>query len=512
MGALPVVFQRSDALHPGRSLCDLSHKHLYTASMGQLIPIDVLDCVPGDVVSLGIEAVIRFQPMVAPILHQIDYKVYSFFVPYRILEPGIEVLWTGGESGSETFTPNRWTTFESTAVGSLYDYFGFQPGTFPTGVAPLKLPLEAYNLIWNEYFRDENLQGPVVIADNADVLNVDWSKDYFTSALPWQQKGTAPALPISGTSSAVWDYSTFRHIPGTANMDNLVASSASISSTIGVVNTSGDLTSWQNLYQAFNDNSVDFSEATTFDVADIRTAFAVQRLLERSARGGSRYTEWLRSVMGVAPRDERLQRPEYIGGHSNPVIISEVLQTSESATTPQGTMAGHGLGITDGYIGKYRCQEYGCIMTVAVVKPKPAYMTGNPRQWLKPTKYDWYYPQFVNMSEQAVLNSELYVSTDSPTNQGIFGYQGRYNEMRYRPDMVTGLMRTDFDYWHLARSFASSPALNADFIELKPIETTRIFAVEDPDATPGLIISAGIQCKAIRPIPITPMPGLLDHI
>lgn len=507
MGALPVVFQRSDALHPGRSLCDLSHKHLYTASMGQLIPIDVLDCVPGDVVSLGIEAVIRFQPMTAPVLHQIDYKVYSFFVPYRILEPGIEVLWTGGESGAETFTPNRWTTFESTAIGSLYDYFGFQPGLFPAGVAPLRLPLEAYNLIWNEYFRDENLQSAVSITDNASVLNVAWSKDYFTSSLPWQQKGTAPALPISGTSSAVWDISSFSQGFGSDMSTVDVAHSSSIHS-LYLYNT----TAAYNALGWANSNTVDLSEATTFDVSDIRTAFAVQRLLERSARGGSRYTEWLQSVMGVSPRDERLQRPEYIGGHSNPVIISEVLQTSESATTPQGTMAGHGLGITDGYIGKYRCQEYGCIMTVAVVKPKPAYMTGNPRQWLKPTKYDWYYPQFVNMSEQAVLNSELYVTTDGTTNQGIFGYQGRYNEMRYRPDMVTGLMRTDFSYWHLARKFASPPALNGDFIELKPIETTRIFAVEDPDVTPGLIISAGIQCKAIRPIPITPMPGLLDHI
>ena len=207
-----------------------------------------------------------------------------------------------------------------------------------------------------------------------------------------------------------------------------------------------------------DNNVVDLSTAATFNVADLRLAFQIQKWMERNARAGARYTEYLRAHFGVAPKDERLQRPEYIGGSRNACIISEVLKTGTTdATSPQGNLAGHGITAGETYIAKYHAQEFGVIMGIMSIMPRTAYQQGIDRQWLRRSRYDFYSPEFANLSEQAVERAELYASGVEAENRTIFGYQGRYDEMRVKRSQVCGLMRTDFNYWHLGRIFPRRP-------------------------------------------------------
>jgi len=248
--------------------------------------------------------------------------------------------------------------------------------------------------------------------------------------------------------------------------------------------------------------------ASTFDIADLRLAFQVQRWMERNARAGVRYTEFLQAHFGVAPRDDRMQRPEYIGGSKSPIIVSEVLQTSgtKDEPTPQGNMAGHGISVSTNHCGKFRCQEFGLIMGILSVMPRSAYQQGINRQWLRRTKYDFFFPEFANLSEQVIETAEIYASGVEAENINPFGYQGRYDEMRIKPNMVVSEMKDTYDYWHLGRIFTSAPTLDDTFITCTP--SKRIFAAE---SEPGLIISHGNLIKAIRPIPLSAEPGLIDH-
>ena len=232
--------------------------------------------------------------------------------------------------------------------------------------------------------------------------------------------------------------------------------------------------------------------------------FQIQKWLERNARSGVRYTEFLRSHFGVSPRDDRLQRPEYVGGSKSPIIVSEVLQTSETGTSPQGNMAGHGISASSTYCGKYRATEYGVMMGIMSIMPRSMYQQGINRQWMRKTKYDYYFPEFANLSEQAVKNYELYVSGDNTADDLIFGYQGRYDEMRTKQNMVCGQMRNTFSYWHLGRIFSSQPALNSSFITCVPRKD--IFAAP---SEPGLIVQIANLIKAWRPMPISQIPVLL---
>jgi hypothetical protein len=527
------AFQYVSNLQPGRSMFDLSYQKKFTCDMGQLIPIMCDECVPGDVFKISNEAVIRFQPLVAPILHEINMEVQYFFVPYRLLwnaetndeteDTGTwEQFITGGEDGNDTSTLPRWTPSDTDAwsVGSLWDYFGFPiyDGASVTdldGYTPMDFPRRAYNLVYNEYYRDENLQTEVGL-DNEDVLNRNWRKDYFTSALPWQQKGTALALPVAG--AVEWDNASPNQFIGSAPPHSSAAIEVDdYASNYNIYAQSAN--GANNLYEFLNSNEL---VATTFDVSDLRLAFQTQRWLERNARAGSRYVESLKSHFGISPRDDRFQRPEYIGGTKSPVMISEVLQTSggsdDSNATPQGTLAGHGLNVSIGKVGNFRVPEFGLIIGLMSVMPKPAYNSqGINRQWRRITKYDFYWPEFMNLSEQAIENGELSIeSGDGATSALIFGYQGRYDEMRIKHDMVCGLMRTDFDYWTLTRQLTngSSPALNSAFIEAKAGHTGSftirkdIFAVP---SEPGLIVNFGNLINALRPLPIQPEPGLIDH-
>ena len=468
--------------------------------MAQLIPVMCDEVVPGDFFQIGNQAVIRFQPLVAPILHEINMYVHYFFVPYRILWEDWEDFISGGEDGKFADPIPEWEP-TITTEGSLWDFMGFPVGVDPDGAYPIDFMRRAYNLVWNEYYRDENLQTEVALT-NETILNRDWEKDYFTSSLPWQQRGIAPALPISGTTSAIWDVSKF----AVAGATGLWASSDTVPADIlygGVAQTIAN-------QRAFlNGNTVDLSTASTFDIADLRLAFQIQKWMERNARGGVRYTEFLRSHFGVSPRDERLQRPEYIGGTKAPCIISEVLQTSSTDTTSaQGNLAGHGITVTNNFAGKYHATEFGLIIGIMSVMPRSAYSQGIDKQWLRKTKYDFFFPEFANLSEQAILNAEICATGDDTHNLDIFGYQGRYDEMRTKNSQIVSGMRTTFDYWHLGRQFdpLSPPTLNADFVKCTPRKD--IFAVP---SEPGLIVNFANIIKAFRPLPYMAVPGLIDH-
>jgi len=484
------VYEHVGGLHPGRSVFDLSYEKKLTCDMAQLIPVMCDEVVPGDFFQIGNQAVVRFQPLVAPILHEINMYVHYYFVPYRILWDDWEDFISGGIDGQFSDPVPEWEPTDTT-VGSLWDYLGFPTGVDPDGAYPLDFPRRAYNLVYNEYYRDENLQTEVALT-NETILNRAWEKDYFTSSLPWQQRGTAPALPISGSTTAVFATGT------NANVASLNYNSGSNR----IITGSGTA-------QALAANTVDLSTASTFDIADLRFAFQIQKWMERNARAGARYTEFLRSHFGVSPRDERLQRPEYIGGSKAPCIISEVLQTSSSdATSAQGNLAGHGITVSDAYCGKYHAKEFGLIIGIMSIMPRSAYSQGIDKQWLRKTKYDFYFPEFANLSEQAILNAEICATGTLSHNQDIFGYQGRYDEMRTKNSMIVGQMRGTFDYWHMGRQFdvGSPPVLNANFIKCVPRKD--IFAVP---SEPGLIINFGNVIKAFRPLPYMAVPGLIDH-
>jgi len=496
------VFKRVGSVMPGRSVFDLSYDKKMTADMGYLYPIMCDEVVPGDKFEIGNEIVIRFQPLVAPVLHEINAYVHYYFVPYRLLDDTWEDFITGGVDGDSVAVLPRWDPTNYT-VGSLWDYMGFPAGVKPAGRLPLDYPRRAYNLIYNEYYRDETLIDEVALTSET-IKKRAWEKDYFTSALPWQQRGTAPALPISGTTSAIFPADLYVYSASSSRRAYAAGGTNAVLAT-AIGDGSSDL--YRTKKSDLDNNTVDLSDATTFNVADLRLAFQIQKWMERNARAGVRYVEFLGAHFGVHPKDERLQRPEYLGGSKNPVIISEVLQTSSTDTeSPQGNLAGHGISVGQTFCASYFAQEFGLIMGIMSVMPKPAYQQGIDRQWLRQTRYDFYFPEFANLSEQAVERVELYASAVEAENKTIFGYQGRYDEMRVKRNMVCSLMRTDFNYWHMGRIFSSAPALNETFIDCDA--TKRIFAVP---SEPGLIVDVGNRIRAIRPMPIQSEPGLIDH-
>jgi len=508
------VFQRTGSLIPGKSVFDLSYDKKFTCDMGQLIPVLCDEMVPGDYFELGNSAVIRFQPMVAPVLHEINFYVHYYFVPYRLMWDDWEDFITGGTDGQDASVLPRWTP-TNTAVGSLWDFLGFPTGVNPTGALPLDFPRIAYNMIYNEYYRDETLITEVALT-NETILNRCWEKDYFTSALPWQQRGISPALPITGSTSAVFGVAPTLAVdvnwPAVSGANLVNMQSNSSTNAPGTTDTKEALeantaTVSNQITKTYLDaNTVDLSSASPFDLADFRVAFQIQKWMERNARAGARYIEFLNAHFGVAPKDDRLQRPEYIGGSKTPVIISEVLQTSETDTSPQGNLAGHGISVSQAYCGKYHAKEFGVVVGIMSVMPRSLYQQGINRQWLRTTRYDFYFTEFANLSEQAIEQAEIYATGVQAENQTIFGYQGRYDEMRTKQSMVCSEMRSTFDYWHISRQFAAAPTLNGTFVTCTPRKD--IFA---DAADPGLIVSFGNIIKATRPIPIMGEPGLIDH-
>lgn len=543
-------FNKVGGLKPRRNLFDLSYQVKGTCDMGQLIPVQFDEVVPGDTFRIGQEVVIRFQPLVAPILHEITATTHTFFVPYRLLWDNWENFITGGEDGTDASVPPEWIPDQAVdnQTGSLWDYFGLPIGwTANTGNLPRALPIldfprRAYNFIWNEWYRDQDLQEEVPLT-NKQILHRAWSKDYFTSARPSQQKGPAPAFPLRGTLPVTFpnfqnlpiDFVTFPGQQRLALSATRVAGSGNQSVTLqadgpSTAGTDGYLAAITNSLNTDNARgSVNLGNSITFNASDFRLVFQIQKWLERNMRAGTRYTEFLRAHFGVAPTDARLDRPEYIGGTRTPVVVSEVLQTSQSTQpttdqsgSPQANMAGHGIVAARNFAGSYHVQEYGIILTLMSVMPKATYQNGVNRQWLRRTKYDFYFPEFSHLSEQGIYNGEIqwrcfWVNDGNNTDSLLFGFQGRYDEMRVKHDIVTSELRDlqgrpNIPYWHLGRAFNPSHSnpqrvfLNDEFIKCVP--SKRIFSV---GTVKGLIYNVNNRIIAARPIPSIADPGLVDH-
>lgn len=541
------IFNKVYGNKPRRNAFNLSYSVKTTMEMGKLYPIAIQEMVPGDTFKLGNEVVINLQPMNAPAYINLNWYCYAFFVPYRVLWDKWEEFITKGQDGDTTielpkFERKQYITDSAFRYNTLWDYFGFPTGVVPSGMsAPVDFPWRAYNLIWNEYFRDENLQDPVgtdptdtTIAFNTDVLNVNWGKDYFTAALPFSQRGTASALPITMDISGLGVVFNDTDLPIFAQItDGEGGSQTRVyqkrNGDISVLsNSSGQpLDATQKFLNAdISGAGADVTgkiNSTSADVEDLRMMFAIQRWQEINARGGVRYTEFLRAQYGTSPRDERLQRPEFIGGCKSPIIVQNVLQQSNadnnsaSQKTLVGTKYGQGMTADVNNLGTYYASEFGVMMIVAFLRPKTSYMQGINRQWLKNNTFDFFNPLFTSLGEQEVLNEEIFAKsgdsdplTDKNSNRSIWGYEARYNEMRYNADLVTGKMRpakqtgeASFDYWHLGRYFDQLPNLNGEFLKCNPDK--RIFQATDEV---GFICHIGNRIKALRPLPYMAVPHL----
>lgn len=543
----------------GRSVFDLSHVKRFTCDMGQLIPVYFDECVPGDTRKIGMQCVTRFQPLVSPILDSVDLTVHYFFVPTRLLmnkEDDWNTFLTGGVNGTDesvSLPPFVFSLFETGGSGdypfsngkymgkySLWDYFGLPlVKNEDGGQAYVRIAQKnninafcqrSYNLVWNEFYRDQNVC-PEVSKDNSTVLYRSWKKDYFTSALPWQQRGVAPALPLSGTipvdisvgNVLIGSESSPFKFVGKALSDVYEATVQNTLNSKTLETSSSGIPGYYQIKGTMSGSSLsgsaDLSNAATFDVSTLRQCVQIQRWLELNARGGVRYTEFLRSHFGIAPKDEVLGRPQYIGGTKSSIVISEVLQTSRTEDdtqsqkgSPLGRLAGHGLGASSDYICTYTSKEFGYIIGIASWMPKPSYQQGVNRIFSRKTKFDFYFPEFAHLSEQAVTNGEIF-ATGTDKDKEIFGYQGAYNEMRYTPSFNCADMRDTFSYWHLGRIFQNAPKLNSGFLTTNSAYDggirKDIFASQNE---PGLLVQFANIVKAIRPLPVYGSPGFVDHV
>lgn len=518
-----------------RSSFKRTHGHKSTFNAGYLVPFFADEVLPGDSFNLRANIFARLNTPIFPLMDNAYLDTFYFFIPNRL-------LWDNWQRfNGEQRNPTDSTDFETPIVTvpaegftthSIADYFGL-----PLGIGGLAdigaMWFRAYNLVYNEWFRDENLQDsvPVPTDDGPDplsnyvLLRRGKRHDYFTSCLPWPQKGPGVELPLGGVAPIDYTNTSMRQlfIGGTGSLPSLpgnymvpgVASpfpAPGTTAPAGLVFPTGQPTAAAGYagYAAPINVNLDAATATGLTINTFRQAFQLQRLLERDARGGTRYTEILRAHFGVVSPDARLQRPEYLGGSSSPVIINPVAQTASTDTTsPQGNLAAY--GIVSGRGGFSRAfVEHGIILGLLCVRADLTYQSGIDRKFTRRGRYDYYWPALAHLGEQAVLNKEIFAQ-GTTADDDVFGYQERFAEYRYFPSKITGKMRSSdpqsLDAWHLSQEFDGLPSLNEDFIQEAP-PISRVVAVP---SEPDFIFDSLIELTCARPMPVYGVPGLIDH-
>lgn len=509
-----------------RNAFDLSHERKFSMNMGDLVPILCEEVVPGDSFKLNTEVMMRLAPLVSPMMHRVNVFTHFFFVPNRLVWDEWQLFLTGGEGGLESATVPYFdlTDVNSAArltEGSLADYLGVQSLSLETHTDGNinALPFRAYQLIYNEYYRDQNVETPVNINKDSgedDLWNETmtlrrrmWEKDYFTSAFTETQKGGEVNLPLGDSAPIVHD--------GLGGEDWIRDGATGSRKTLASISGDPQFVDDGTGMAAIGDNnadilidnsdhlSADLSNATSATVNDLRTATRLQRWLERNLRNGSRYIEQILAHFGVLSSDARLQRPEYLGGGKSPVVISEVLQTSETTTSPQGNLAGHGISVGNTHEFNKFFEEHGYVIGIMSVLPRTAYAQGIRKHFLKTDRFDYFWPEFAHLGEQPINYAELLFSnTHHGAPEDIFGYQSRYAEYKFIPSTVHGEFRDNLDHWHMARKLQSA-SLNINFIASDP--THRVFTDTD-DTNHKLYVQVFNNLKAIRPMPYFGTPTL----
>jgi len=507
-----------------RSSFDCQSTHKTTFDAGYLIPVYVDEMLPGDTFRLNMTAFARLSTPIFPIMDNMHLDSFFFFVPNRLIWDNWQKFMGQQANPSDSISyvvPQQVSPAGGYAIGSLQDYMGLPTvgQVSNTGtVSHCAFWPRAYNLIWNEWFRDENLQNSVTVdvgdgpdtVTNYTLLRRGKRKDYFTSALPWPQKGASVTLPLGTKAYIAHD---------ALDSQNLTVKAPNIGTSNYLMFSGSTYVSATNTVEADQTRRLyaDLSTATAATINQLRQSFQIQKLLERDARGGTRYTEIIRSHFGVISPDARLQRPEYIGGGTTNLNINPIAQTSgtnaSGTTAPLGTLAAMGTALAHNHGFTYSATEHGVILGLVSVRADLTYQQGLSRMWSRSTRYDFYFPAFATLGEQAVLNKEIYVRGDNNDNS-VFGYQERWAEYRYYPSRISGLFRSTaagtIDAWHLAQRFNTLPTLNNTFIQDTP-PVDRIVAVGAAANGKQFIFDSFFDCKKARPMPMYSVPGLIDH-